>query len=67
MTEKKALVDGHPRVRFAAMHAIGQTSTDHQPYVQENHGEKLMTVGPAGCPYGSLLFALFSKICEIIF
>jgi hypothetical protein len=25
------------------MHAIGQTSTDHQPYVQENHGEKLLT------------------------
>jgi hypothetical protein len=38
-----ALADGHPRVRFASMHAIGQTSTDHQPYIQETHGEKLMT------------------------
>ena len=49
------------------MHAIGQTSTDHQPYVQENHGEKLMTVGPAGCPYGSLPVAKFFRLTRVFY
>ncbi|CAK0884201.1 unnamed protein product [Prorocentrum cordatum] len=36
------LSDGHPRVRFAALHAIGQTAADHTPYLQETHHELIM-------------------------
>mmetsp|Transcript_56656 Transcript_56656/g.165735 ORF Transcript_56656/g.165735 Transcript_56656/m.165735 type:complete len:1086 (+) Transcript_56656:83-3340(+) len=36
------LSDGHPRVRYAALHAIGQTSTDHSPYLQEQHSEVVL-------------------------
>lgn len=36
------LQDQHPRVRFAALHAIGQTSTDHCPYLQEHHNEVIL-------------------------
>jgi len=34
----------HSRVRFAVFHAIEQTCRDHEPYVQETHGEKLLAV-----------------------
>eukprot|EP00971_Amphidinium_carterae_P208721 4140970-Amphidinium_carterae.2 len=27
--------DEHPRVRYAVLHALGQTSTDQAPYVQD--------------------------------
>jgi len=40
----QATQDPHMRVRYAALHAIGQTSTDHQPYVQEKHGDRLVQV-----------------------
>ena len=36
------LQDAHPRVRYAALHAIGQTSADHSPYLQEQHCELVM-------------------------
>lgn len=36
------LRDEHPRVRYAALHAIGQTSTDHSPYLQDNHNELVL-------------------------
>lgn len=36
------LRDEHPRVRHAALHAIGQTSTDHAPYVQETHNDLVL-------------------------
>jgi len=38
------LPDAHPRVRYAALHAIGQISTDHSPYLQEQHHELLLPV-----------------------
>lgn len=34
--------DAHPRVRYAALHAIGQTSTDQSPYIQETHSELIL-------------------------
>merc|ERR1719253_478357 len=37
-----SFADPHPRVRYAALHAVGQTATDQQPYVQEKHGEMLV-------------------------
>eukprot|EP01066_Platyproteum_vivax_P019442 Platyproteum_vivax@DN7658_c0_g1_i8.p1 len=34
----------HPRVRFGALHALGQASLDHYPWVQENFYKELMRV-----------------------
>eukprot|EP00929_Paragymnodinium_shiwhaense_P034542 TRINITY_DN18781_c0_g1_i1.p1 TRINITY_DN18781_c0_g1~~TRINITY_DN18781_c0_g1_i1.p1 ORF type:complete len:1117 (-),score=455.11 TRINITY_DN18781_c0_g1_i1:188-3538(-) len=34
----------HPRVRFAAMHALGQTSNDHKPHFQERMHKQVMPV-----------------------
>ncbi|CAE7353258.1 IPO5 [Symbiodinium pilosum] len=32
----------HPRVRYSAFQAVGQTAYDHDPYVAENHAETLL-------------------------
>eukprot|EP00928_Gymnodinium_smaydae_P036239 TRINITY_DN25348_c0_g1_i3.p1 TRINITY_DN25348_c0_g1~~TRINITY_DN25348_c0_g1_i3.p1 ORF type:complete len:1120 (-),score=242.44 TRINITY_DN25348_c0_g1_i3:82-3441(-) len=34
--------DSHARVRFAAVHAVGQISTDQAPYVQEKHSATIL-------------------------
>lgn len=36
------LRDTHPRVRYAALHALGQVSADHAPRLQEQHSEMLV-------------------------
>ncbi|CAE7616580.1 IPO5 [Symbiodinium natans] len=38
----------HPRVRYAAFQAVGQTAYDHDPYVAENHAETLLPLILAG-------------------
>ncbi|KAF4751010.1 hypothetical protein FOZ62_026640 [Perkinsus olseni] len=35
--------DQHPRVRYAALHAMGQTATDCTPYVQEAWSQEVLT------------------------
>lgn len=34
--------DPHPRVRYAALHAMGQTATDCTPYVQEAWAQEVV-------------------------
>mmetsp|Transcript_28692 Transcript_28692/g.60883 ORF Transcript_28692/g.60883 Transcript_28692/m.60883 type:complete len:1144 (-) Transcript_28692:9-3440(-) len=32
----------HPRVRYSGFQAVGQVAYDHEPYVQDNHSDKLL-------------------------
>ncbi|CAE8653253.1 unnamed protein product, partial [Polarella glacialis] len=36
------LEDDHPRVRYSALHVLGQTASDHSPYLQERHHQAIL-------------------------